>query len=223
MTDASAQRVLDRFVEADALLREAQEQLVGLTVARTSAEASAVSLATAAAAISAYAESARTATEVTVQVQEQAARALLEAETLSRSFDTAQLMAAVSGLESQIAEMHARTDAVAQGLDDRLLALELTVGSLPSSVEAMGRRVTKHVSTHVLGLRAEVEAVRHDLHAGHNDAVEQRNSVEVEVQVLADRLEAGFRGLQTREAEEAQMISGIVDVLPRRSRRRLGR
>ena len=121
MTDASAQRVLDRFVEADALLREAQEQLVGLTVARTSAEASAVSLATAAAAISAYAESARTATEVTVQVQEQAARALLEAETLSRSFDTAQLMAAVSGLESQIAEMHARTDAVAQGLDDRLL------------------------------------------------------------------------------------------------------
>jgi uncharacterized phage infection (PIP) family protein YhgE len=223
MTDAPTQRVLDRFLEADGLLREAQEHVLALTAARTSAEASAAGLSTAATAVSAYAESARLATEATLQVQEQAARALHEAENMSRSLDSAQLLAAITALQAQVADMQERTDSAAQNLGERLTEIEQVVASIPISVDALGRRVTKHVSTQVGGVRTELEAVREELQGSHDDAVEQRSRLERQVLGLTERLEAGISTVQAREAEEAQVLSGIVDVLPRRSRRRLGR
>lgn len=223
MTDVSPQHVLDRFVEADALLRQAQEHVLGLTAARTSAEASAAGLAAAAAAVSAYAETAKTATETTLQVQEQAAQALREAETLSRSFDSAQLLAAITALQAQVSEMQARADATARSFDARLVDIEQATGAIPTAVEALGRRLTRHTSAHLAHVRTEVEAMREELRASQEDAAEQRGQMEKQMLGLVDRLEAGLSTVQARETEEAQMLSGIVDVLPRRSRRKLGR
>ncbi|MBC7678055.1 MAG: hypothetical protein H7233_03555 [Pseudorhodobacter sp.] len=215
--------MLDRFVEADALLRQAQEHVLGLTAARTSAEASAAGLAAAAAAVSAYAETAKTATETTLQVQEQAVRALREAETLSRSFDSAQLLAVITGLQAQVTELQARTDSAALSFDARLVDIEQATAPVLTAFDALGRRVTRHTATHLAGDRTEVEVMREELRASQEDAAGQRSRVEKHLMGLVDRLEAGISTVQAREAEEAQVLSGIVDVLPRRSRRKLGR
>lgn len=223
MTDVPTQHVLDRFVEADALLRQAHEQVLALTAARTSAEESAAALAAAAAAVSAYAQTAKTATETTLQVQEQAGQALREAETLSRSFDSAQLLAGITALQAQVTDMQARADTSARSFDARLVDIEQATGPLPTAVDALGRRLTRHTSTHLAGVRAEVEAMREELRVNQEDAAKQRSRMEEQMLGLLDRLEAGLSTVQARETEEAQMLSGIVDVLPRRSRRKLGR
>lgn len=223
MTDAATQRVLDRFVEADALLRQAHEHITGLTAARATAEASAAGLGTAANAVAAYAEAARVATATTERVQEQAARALREAEKLSASFDSSQLLVALTALQVQVTELQQRADAAAERIDVRLAELEQAVAPLPASIEALARRLTKQTSTQLVGVRAEVEAVRDELRTQHEDDAEQRDRLEQHIMQMAERLEILISTGQARGAEDAQMLSGIVDVLPKRSRRRLGR
>lgn len=219
MTDFFAQSVLDRFVEADALLRQAQEQILGLTAARTSAEASAAGLATAAAAVAAYAHTAKAATETTLHVQEQVARALKEAEKLSRSFDSAQILAGITALHGQVTEQQERSDTARRSFDLRLTEIERKATLIPTSVEALGRRMTKQVTTQMIDVRTEIEAVRKEVRASQSDAAEQHMRTQEQLSAISD----GVLTSQVREAEASQAISGIVDVLPRSSRRKLRR
>ncbi len=144
MSQLQAEEVLERFVEADLLLRQAREQLTSLTSARVSAEHSAARLAEAASAIANYADVAKEATQATVEAHAQVAASLRTAHELNRSFDSSAVLDSIAELQAQVGTLSAR--------------LEAGTAALTGAIEKTGTRLVRHVTVQATAVTRVVEA-----------------------------------------------------------------
>lgn len=173
MSQLQAEEVLERFVEADLLLRQAREQLSSLTSARVSAEHSATRLAEAADAIGSYADVAREATQATVEANAQVVASLRSAQELNRSFDTSAVLESIAELQAQLTALSARVEA--------------GTASLTGAMEKTGTRLVRHVTVQATAVTKVVEASSHHT-AGEMAALragEERHFAELSAQVSA--------------------------------------
>ena len=239
VTDTKAE-VLKRFAAADLALREVHGELSALALARTSAEGAAGSLAAAADAVSEFAQQMRDATVSALDVQESVRAALEEIRSVSRAFDVSTLLREVRSMRQEMGEIsgalalvakrvqatNARVDAMKEGVSE---AVESTA-SLDSRLDALGMTVGPQVEAETARVCALVEA-------GRREAKREAAKTSTALQTVADDADAASKklvallaGVETRlggaiakvEMTAGGQIGGIMDALPRRSKRKLG-
>jgi hypothetical protein len=237
--------VLQRFAAADEALRQAQERVHGLARAEDTARQATGSLKDAAASVSGFVDAAREALSVTTRVHEDMQAALAEAQRLTRSFDASVLLEEVqqaraetrSGADVEriraervestllsavqhVAQVDLRLTALVKAQSEYSSQLEHHMEGIAEAAAKVATRTARQLTDLKSNVKALHDKITEDAE-GHALAIEERlTAMEEQAEVRHAALIAGLQNVVGRSEEK---ITGIVDVLPKRSRKRLGR
>lgn len=239
VTDPQAD-VLKRFAAADSALRRVHEELSALALARSGAEGAAGSLSAASDAVAEFAQQVQEATVSALDVQASVRGALEEIRSVSRAFDVSTLLREVRSTRQEISDM---TEALAQvaervrATDARVDALQGDVSqaaestsSLVSRLDALGMAIGRQIEVEATRVCATVEAGRRQAQVGATRTSNALRTVANDADAATKKSAVLLAAVETRlagaiaevETTAGGQIDGIVDALPRRSKRKLG-